>query len=238
MSRILAVILDLDNVLYDEREYFLAAFHNIARYLSKRYHLSEQKIYRELAKNFRKKSSMYPKLFNDLLDDFELSQQILPNLLDVFASTKTNLKLRTSAEEVLINLKKQGLKLGLLTNGTVKVQVNKVQLLGVGKYFDSIVYARILGKENEKPNPNAYLSILKTLNVEPKLAICIGDNPYTDFWGAKKLGVLTVRLLQGEFKKIKLNEEYEADINVQSLNEFYKFLKKLSLNYSNRLLWR
>lgn len=228
MPNISAVIFDLDNVLYDERKYLLAAYRNIAKYLSEHYNIGEQKIYHKLAQDSKIKTTMYPKLFNDLLSDLDMAQEVLPILLDIFSNTQTDLKLRATAKELILYLKKQDTKLGLLTNGTIKVQINKVRILGLEKYFDEIVYARELGKENEKPNPEAYLTIIKKLGAKPEQTICIGDNPYTDFRGAKKLGIQTVRLVQGEFKNVKLSEEYEADKNVRSLKEFYLFLQKLN----------
>lgn len=229
MVKIRAVIFDLDNTLYDERDYLLEAYHNIARCLSKRYFLEEHEIYRKLVKDSIKKTSMYSRLFNDLLDDLGLDQQILPSLLEIFVDTKTNLKLRATAEKLLDYLKEHGVKLGLLTNGTVKAQINKVCLLGIEGYFDVIVYSRELGREYEKPSPNAYIMILNKLGVQPEDSICIGDNPYTDFWGAKRLGMLTVRLLRGEFKGVKLAEEFEADRKVRTLKEFYYLLERMNL---------
>jgi putative hydrolase of the HAD superfamily len=99
-------------------------------------------------------------------------------------------------------------------------------LLGIEKYFDSVVYARELGKENEKPNPEAYRVALQALRSKPDETICIGDNPHTDFYGAKKLGVRTVRLIGGEFKDVKLSGEYEADLSVRNLEEFYIIIEQ------------
>jgi len=226
MTQIQAVIFDLDNVLFDERDYTFAAYTNISRFLSKHYRLDEYVIFNKLLNDSEKKTSMYPRLFNDLLSEIGLEQDILSELMNIYKNVKCTLSLDSIATEILTNLKLKEVKLGLLTNGTIETQKNKVKLLGIEKYFDVIQYARELGKENEKPNPTAYLVILNKLDVNPKNAVCIGDNPYTDFWGAKKLGILTVRLLKGEYQKIKLTEEYEAAKTVKTLQEFYEFLEK------------
>ena len=105
-------------------------------------------------------------------------------------------------------------------------QRNKVSLLKIEKYFDTIKYARKIGKENEKPNPEVYRITLEALRSKPEETICIGDNPYTDFWGAKKLGIRTVRLLSGEFRDIRLSEEYEADLAVRNLEEFSTIIEQ------------
>ena len=96
-------------------------------------------------------------------------------------------------------------------------QKNKVRLLGVEGLFDAVVYARENGMEFEKPNPDGYLEVLKVLKVRPDEAVCVGDNPYTDFYGAKKLGIKTARLFFGEFKNVRLDAAHEADVNLESL---------------------
>jgi putative hydrolase of the HAD superfamily len=224
MSKISAVIFDLDNVLYDEKDYFYAAFDKVAAYLSNRCNIPEQKIYEKLVSDFQKKSSMYPRLFNDIIADCGLDQKLITEILELFSNIKPDLKLYPGSEKLLSALKEQKMKLGLVTNGSVTTQRNKIQLLKVEKYFDVIVYARDLGIDKDKPNPDPYKATLDMMGVKPEEAICIGDNPYTDFLGAKKLGIRTVRLQVGEFRYVRLNQEYEADLTLTSLNEIYLFL--------------
>jgi len=224
LGRINAVIFDLDNVLFDEQDYIKAAYRNIAVFLSKRYRLSEKQIYQKLLKDLQKKTTMYPHLFDDLLSDLELDRDSIPNILKIYASVTTNLELYPGAEHLLTSLKKQKIKLGLVTNGNVETQKNKVRLLRIEKYFDTIMYARHLGKENEKPNPAVYRITLEALGCKPEETVCIGDNPYTDFLGAKKIGVRTVRLFSGEFKDVRLSEEYEADLETKNFGELSKII--------------
>ena len=228
MSKINAVIFDLDNVLYIEKDYFYAAFDKIATYLSERCNISQEKIYQKLVSDFQEKTSMYPRLFNDMIADFGLDQKLITEILKIFSNIKPNLKLYSGSEDLLLALKKQNIKLGLVTNGNVTTQRNKIQLLKLEKYFDAIVYARELGTNKDKPDPEAYKVTLEVLGAKPEEAICVGDNPYTDFLGAKTLGIRTVRLLDGEFKDVKLTEEYEADITVGTLDELHSIINKMS----------
>lgn len=220
LARINAVIFDLDNVLFNEQDYINAAYRNIARFLSKRYPISEQQVYQKLLNVLQKKTSMYPHLFDDLLTELGLDQTLLTDILKIYVNTTLNLELHPCAEQLLNTLKKQKVRLGLVTNGNVETQRNKVRLLKIDKYFDTIVYAREAGKGKEKPNPEVYRVTLEALRSKPEETVCIGDNPYTDFLGAKKLGIQTVRLLNGEFKNVRLSAEYEADLAVKNLEEF------------------
>jgi putative hydrolase of the HAD superfamily len=121
---------------------------------------------------------------------------------------------------MLLNLRGLGLKLALVTNGSVRIQSNKIRLLGVDKFFDVVVFARETPSSKEKPHPDAYIDALQKLGVRSEETVCVGDSPYTDFWGAKQIGIRTVRFLCGEFKDVHLSEAYEADIVVDHLAEF------------------
>ena len=224
MTQISAVIFDLDNVLYDEKEYFYAAFEKIAAYLSERCNIPQEKVFNKLISDFEEKSSMYPWLFNDIIADFGLDQKIITEILMLFSSVKPELRLYSGSEDLLLSLRQKRFKLGLITNGNVITQRNKVKLLKLEKYFDTIIYAREVAGGKDKPNPEAYLATLEALGVKPQEAIYIGDNPYTDFLGAKKLGIKTVRLQMGEFKNVNLGPEYEAEILVKKISEIYSIL--------------
>ncbi|MCW4048012.1 MAG: HAD-IA family hydrolase [Candidatus Bathyarchaeota archaeon] len=226
MVRVRAVIFDLDNVLYDEQEYIKAAYRNVAIFLSERCCFREEQIYQKLLDDFQKKTSLYPHLFDDLLTDLGLDKQLISDVLKIFSNATVNLELYPGAENLLNELKQQKIRLGLVTNGNVETQRNKVRLLGIEKYFDTILYARELGRENEKPDPEVYRIALQALKANPEEAICVGDNPHTDFIGAKKIGIRTVRLLRGEFKNVRLSAEYEADLEVRNFGELSKIIAK------------
>lgn len=125
-------------------------------------------------------------------------------------------------------LRRLGLKLALVTNGCAQAQRNKVRLLGIENSFDAIIYARETQFAKEKPHPEAYIAALQKLNVRANEAICVGDNPHTDFLGAKQLGMLTVRLLCGEFADVHLSDEYEAEIALQNITEVPDVVKQLN----------
>jgi putative hydrolase of the HAD superfamily len=226
MSKINAVIFDLDNVLYDEKDYFYAAFEKIAAYLSDRCSIPKEKIFEKLVADFQNKSSLYPRLFNDLIADCGLDQKLITELMTLFSSVKPNLEMFSGSKDLLLALRKQRIKLGLVTNGNIQTQKNKVHLLKIEKYFDSIIYAREMGIGREKPDPQAYRAMLQALGVKAEETICVGDNPFTDFLGAKKLGIKTVRLQGGEFKNVNLSQEYEADMTISSIIQIFNLVNK------------
>ncbi len=222
MGNIRAVIFDLDGVLFDEAQYICAAHKDIARFLSEKCAVSASEVYEQLGSVLRQKGSLYPRLFNDVLQQLSLSQELVPEILKIYSTVAAKIELCAGAVLVLESLRRLRVKLGLVTNGMVAAQRNKVHLLNLEHFFDVIVYAREKGKD--KPSPEAYETALATLGVRPEEVLCIGDNPHTDFFGAKKLGMHTARLLCGEFKDVQLSEDYEADRTLRSLEEVLDFV--------------
>jgi putative hydrolase of the HAD superfamily len=228
MARIGSVIFDFDNVLYDEKDYIYAAFRRIARFLSERCRFSENEVYSKLVCDFEKKGSLYTKLFNDAVDDLGLDQNLVPEILRLYATVDSPIELFPETTKTLLSLRHLGLKLALVTNGNDRIQHNKVRLLGVEKFFDVVIYARETPSAKEKPDPEVYNLALQKLGMGAGEAVCVGDNPYTDFWGAKKLGILTVRVLCGEFKDVHLSDDYEAEIVLHNLAEFLEVVERLN----------
>ena len=70
--------------------------------------------------------------------------------------------------------------------------------------------------------------IMRLENCIPSEMVYVGDNPYKDFINIKKLGIRTVRILRGSFKDIKLDQSYEAEFTINSLDKLTKkFIRRL-----------
>ena len=219
MARFEAVIFDLDNTLYDEKAYFEAAFRIIADFLSGKCGLSQNEIFAKLADDLSKKGTMYPHLFDDALADLGLDKELLGKVLELFATVNVPLEPYPEAIPLLRELRILGLKLILVTNGGPRVQRNKISLLGVEEYFDLVVFTRESGNTLDKPDPNGYRVAIERLGLRSEQTVCVGDNPYTDFVGAKSLGIHTVRLLLGEYKDTELGSDFEAEFLTCSLKD-------------------
>ena len=49
--------------------------------------------------------------------------------------------------------------------------------------------------------------------------VYIADNPKKDFVNCNKVGILTVRLLRGEFKNLKVTRNFDAKYKIKDLKE-------------------
>lgn len=211
-----AVIFDLDNTLYDVEQYYLGAFKGIAEYLSRKYNLSKQEIFKRLVNLWSEKTSMYSHLFDELLDLFNLGNE-LGNVIKIFNNYDGGLKPYPDVIPTLKELKRWGYKLGIITDGNVGRQKRKIKLLGLDGFFDVIVFTKGLG--NPKPSEIPFQEAINELKINPQKSFYVGDNPLIDFEGAKKIGMNTIRLLKGEFRNMPKNEY--VDYEIEELKELF-----------------
>ena len=204
-----AVIFDLDNTLYNVEQYNCSAFKVIAEYLSKKYDLSEQEIYKRLVNLWSEKTSMYSHLFDELLDLFNLGNEV-GNVIKIFNNYAGALKPYPDVIPTLKKLKKRGDKIGIITDGDVERQKRKLKLLGLEGFFDVIVFTKGLG--NPKPSEIPFQEAINKLHINPQKSFYVGDNPLIDFEGAKKIEMGTLRVLKGEFRNIPQNKHIDYEI--------------------------
>ncbi len=216
-----AVLFDLDNTIYDHKQYFLSALKEIAGYLAKKYKLPKAEIYEVSVSLWHKKTSAYPFLFNDLLKVLKIKDdKSLRSLVRMFNRHKCVLKAYPGVKTVLKKLKKQGYILGIITDGNVKRQAGKIKKLGIKKFFKIIIYTKMIA---EKPSAKPFLAAAAKLKIDPRDAVFVGDNPAIDFKGAKDVGMKTVRVLTGEFSGRKSNKYIDREI--RGLSGVFKALK-------------
>lgn len=218
-----AIIFDLDDTLYNEKDFVYGGFKEVALYLENKYKINNDKIYNHMIEILR--SEGRGNIFNRICDEFHFNEDIL-KLVEIYRNAKPNLRLYEDAESFLKhNARKY--KLGLITDGLYYVQWNKIDLLNIQKYFDEIIVTDDHGKDFWKPSKGPYIRMSQVLNIPFDKMVYIGDNPNKDFYAAKKLGMLTIRIIreEGDHMKVFLEEEYEADFKIKSLDEVEKILQ-------------
>jgi putative hydrolase of the HAD superfamily len=87
-------------------------------------------------------------------------------------------------------LKKNGYKIGLITNGDSEVQRSKLKLLNLENSFDEIIVGGEFGVN--KPDPSIFKEMSKRLSIPANQLIYVGDHPVFDIDGATKAGYKTI----------------------------------------------
>lgn len=79
-----------------------------------------------------------------------------------------------------------------------------------------------------KADGSAFLEVAKHFNFKPSSMIIIGDVPFIDIAGAKRIGAKTIRVKHGKYATLEPQNTYEkADFEINSLEELTNLIKKL-----------
>ncbi len=106
-----------------------------------------------------------------------------------------NLTLVDGARETLAWLRER-VKIGLITNGPSELQRTKIDRLGIGDDFDSIIVSGEVG--HDKPARELFMAAFRSLQVESNSAVYAGDRPEFDIRGAKNVG-MTCALIERDY---------------------------------------
>ncbi|NRY60064.1 HAD family hydrolase [Clostridium beijerinckii] len=219
-----ALIFDLDDTLYYEKEYVLGAFKEVAYYLGNKYGENQEKLFNRMKDILEGLGR--GKIFNIICEENNFDEDI-KNLVNIYRTSIPKLEVYADSEEFLNWAKENGYKLGIITDGCSKVQWNKIKALGIEVLVDKVIVTDDLGKEFWKPHKKSYINMMNYFKINKDECIYIGDNPNKDFIGAKEIGMMTVRIVREKGDHIKTHraKEYEADLNIVTLLELKEVLK-------------
>ena len=154
-----AIIFDLDDTLYLEKDFVISGFRVVSDYLAKEYSLKKEDIFTALKNDFD--LGVRGNSFNKLLDALNLPKKELKKIISVYRDHNPKIKLCVDSKKFLDSKKNNEIKLGLISDGNVKMQKNKIIALGIDKIFDVVVLSDSLGKDYRKPNQKVFEIILK-----------------------------------------------------------------------------
>jgi len=227
LNNLKAIIFDLDDTLYPEKEFVMSGFQIVSGYLAKKYKLNPLKIFNILKTDFEK--GIRGKNFNLILGKLKLPKQELKKIITIYRNHKPKIKLYLDAKQLLMYLSKnKKIKMALISDGPVKTQRNKLAALKIDNIFDAVTLSDSLGKKYRKPHQRPFNVTLKKLKIKPKEAIYIADNPQKDFRGAKKLGIFTIRIKRkkGVYTNVEESKKNRADLVITNLGRIKKLCKK------------
>ncbi|MGL4656093.1 MAG: HAD family hydrolase [Sarcina sp.] len=220
-----AIVFDLDDTLISEREYIKSGFTIISEYIAKEHNLEQGEIFALMNKLFEEDSK---ELFNRLLDSLKIPYDLeyIKKLVQIYREHKPNIKFYEDVIPTIIELKKRGYKIGMITDGYKETQRAKIEALKCENLFDEIIITDELGREFWKPHEKSYKLMRKKLNCEYKSMIYVGDNEEKDFISANKLAIKTIKLInaKGIYKNTNLKEEYLATMNIDSIKKLLNLI--------------
>jgi len=215
-----AIVFDLDDTLYLERDFVMSGFHAVAKWSEQFLSIPEEVTFKELKSLFNQ--GIRGNIFNLLLESHDLlADEVVEKMISVYREHNPSISPFPDVKGVLIELKKYYF-LGIISDGYLEVQERKLNALGIEDFFDAVIFTDEWGKEAWKPNKKSFELISCKFNVSPSQCIYVADNPEKDFFGAKKIGMYTIRVVrQGGLYSTCLapTTEHEPDLTINSLKE-------------------
>ena len=196
-----AVIFDVDNTLYNFTKAHKAAFRALAAYADERLGLSGEsfeRLHRETAEELRAYMGEVAALHNRciryqvMLE--KLGLPLYPHVLEMEGFYWDTLLREAvpsaNAKETLRSLKDRGIRIGVGTDMTARMQFRKLEMLGMLAYVDFLVSSEEAGAE--KPALSFFARCVEKAGFGKKECLFVGDSLRKDVLGALDAGLQAV----------------------------------------------
>lgn len=175
-----AIVFDLDDTLYSEKQYVWSGYREIAKQLPQIEYAE-----RKLQLLFKEEKSAIDEL---LKQEGIYTEDLKQKCLQIYRYQKPDIILFEGVKDILIELRKKKYKLGIITDGRPEGQRAKIEVLGLETLVDRIIVTDELGGiEFRKPNAKAFQLMKEQLDVEYDQMCYVGDNIKKDFIAPEQL---------------------------------------------------
>ncbi len=231
MPEVKAVFFDLDDTLFDCSGTLIdnARKRAAAAMVRAGLPLGRDEAYQMQVKLFNQLGPL-ENIFDRMCEKFKLSKDRREKIVEAGFSAYNSdevehIELFPDVLPGLKALKKQGLKLVLITSGIFERQSKKIELLGLQKEFDLILIHDI---EKDVSKEAKFKFALRKLNLKPSDVVVIGDRIYNEIKIANKLGMVSVRMLKGRYKSLRpRNALEEPDYAIKGVSELQPLLEEI-----------
>ena len=110
---------------------------------------------------------------------------------------------------------KHSYKLAIVTNGDSVQQREKLDKIGITKYFDQITISSEVG--SAKPDKEIFEVTCNKLHVKPEECVMIGDKFKVDVTGGRNLGMASIWAN-------RKNEKIDYEMQIKNLTEIYNYI--------------
>ncbi len=220
-----ALLLDIDNTLYDYNSTHAIAKKSVIEFCKTQFNIDEMtisKAYDKARKKVHIELSETAASHNRLLYFQKMCEILILNPLQ-YSFKLYNIYWDTFLENItpfdgLYELLEQYKnKICLVTDLTAHIQYRKIEKLKLNQYCQAIVTSEEAGKE--KPHPYMFILALQKLDLKADDVCMIGDSFKKDIFGASNLGIDTIW-----FNHEQKEENYE-DKSIKEVKAFKEILE-------------
>ena len=186
---------DMDDTLFEERQYVLSGFRAIANHVA-RWGIRSDEAWLFLQQHFE--TSGREKIFDHLIQHFlgTVRPELIEELVWAYRDHYPQIHLYPDAAETLKALRSRG-RVIIVTDGLTYVQERKFAALELDRLVDRVVFCDAMGFP--KPDPS---SLRGRVEQGVRNALLIGDRPDHDLALAAALGIDSVRVRTGRFHDV------------------------------------
>jgi putative hydrolase of the HAD superfamily len=186
-----ALIFDLDDTLYREKDFVRSGYRAVAQHVAKAYKCKFERVFSTMMNTL---STHGKEMVLPVLKDRFLDPSIpLTELVGIYRIHRPAICLFPGYLKLLKALG-NSYRLGIITDGLPEVQKRKVRALDLENLMDNIVYTWEYGREKEKPHPYPFSLMLTTLQAKADSSLFIGDSLGKDCRGAHEAGMRCVQV--------------------------------------------
>lgn len=160
----------------------------------------KDKVYQQLITEFSIDGIEWTNLLDDYLNNFQRHCVGFPKLMSMLTDLKSN-----------------GIKLALVSNGYGQFQYDNFKALGISDLFDEVLISEWEGLR--KPDPAIFIRALSKLRIEAKEALFVGDHPENDISASRKIGMKTAWK-----RNDAISSGVEADVIINGLEELTQYV--------------
>ena len=227
INAITGVIFDLDDTLYSEKDYVKSGYRAVARFLEA---------------TDTGDGITCDILFNRLWDHFVAGKKPIDELLseigkpelkqdclEIYRDHMPDIQLYEGVHALIEELKDRGIKVGIITDGRVNGQKNKIKALGLDDMVDDIIITDELGGEQfRKPNDIAFRIMQCRWRLPVETLAYVGDNMAKDFQAPRQLGMKSIFFMNdtGLYCNV-FQDSNECDLKITSISELYEMIKSI-----------
>lgn len=218
------VCFDLDDTLYKEIDFLKSGYLKVAEQVEKRYGIDSREVYDNLLSWYYRKENAFV-----LLNETYGLDTPIEDFLNVYRFHKPYILLSDGVEETLDELKALDVVLGIITDGRVVSQQNKIEALGLSRWFEKELI--LINEEPEHCKPSHWsFDKLKFRCYEQYgnlsyLFYYVGDNPKKDFLAPNQLGWETVCLLDDDRnihpQDFSREQEYLPKYKIKKISDIF-----------------
>ncbi len=222
LHTIKGIVFDLDDTLYPQVSFKRSGFRAVASRLAERALADYDTVLATLEDILQQNGPSYGKMFDDVLQRLGIEQVAAADLIEVFRNHVPQIELYPGVDDLLMKLRASK-RVGLLTDGLTQVQRNKVAALGLDAGMDALLFSDELA--TQKPDERLFAWFEQRFDLAASQLLYVGDNPAKDFYGARRRGWRTLRVLTGEYATATPpGDRYSADDTLDKVTELSALL--------------